>query len=89
MLFCGSVSVVGPSWLVAVGSVAVGSREAGVDIASSGDTMRTVGDGTVGLAAADGGLAAVMEELSAVDGLAVGLCHGGFQNTGSQGVPCW
>ena len=92
MLFCGSVSVVGPSSSVAVGAVAVGVAVAvdvarvdvpvdvvaGVDanIASSGDTVHTVG------------LAGVTEELAVdgwspvdgaatVDGLAVGLCHGG------------
>ena len=95
-LFCGSVSVVGPSSSVAVGAVAVGVAVAvdvavdvarvdvpvdvvaGVDanIASSGDTVHTVG------------LAGVTEELAVdgwspvdgaatVDGLAVGLCHGG------------
>ena len=57
--------------------------------------MCTVGDGTVGLAVAvaiEDGLPVAVDGLAvdrlAVDGgLAVGLCHGGFWNTGSQGVP--
>ena len=81
--FCGSVSVVGPSWSLVAVDVAV------ANMASSGETVRTVG-----LAAVDG-LTAVTEGLAvdglavdglAVDGLAVGLAHGGFQNTGSRGV---
>ena len=79
----GAMGAVGVDVAVAVG--AVGVDVAVANIASSGETVHTVGDVTVvGLAVAvsvEDGLPA------AVDGLAGGLCHGGFQNTGSRGVP--
>ena len=44
------------------------------NIAFSGETVRIVG------------ARLAVDDAVTVDGLAVGLCHGGFQNTGSRGV---
>ena len=76
---------------VATIDVAVGVGAVGVDIvvapvaniASSGETVRNVGAGTVEVALAVDD-AAIVDRL-AVDG-AAGLCHGGFRNSGSRGV---
>ena len=74
------VGGVGVTVDVAVEDVAV------ANIASSGEIVRSVRDGTVGLAVvAVDGLA--VDRLAVDGGLAVGLCHGGFWNTGSRGVP--
>ena len=65
---------------VGVGAVGVDVAVAVANIASSGETVRSVG----ARLAADG--AAVTVDGLAVDAGAGGLCHGGFRNSGSRGV---